>query len=290
MHPLEKRLRAHGGIATLQELGTTPTEQRALARAAAHGTLERVRRGVYAAKDVAPDVVRAARMGGRLTGVSALRHHGLWVPPGVTAEQLHVKVRVAMSVRDRPALGRLYWTRERTSPQFGVAPLERVLAVASETLPRAQAVAVLDSALRRTPLTPTDLALVAGQWRPAARAAAALADERAESGTESVLRVLLRESGIRAVPQAPLPTGDFARADLLVGDRLLIECDSEAHHADPSRRRADLARDALLMSLGFMVMRFDYRRVFEYPADVLAEVAAVVERGEHLSGPPTRLT
>lgn len=207
-------------------------------------------------------------------------------PPGPSPE-FHVEVRASISVTERPAWARVWWTREKTTPQFGVAPLESVLAVAAASLPLPVAVAVLDSALRRTWLTPTALAVMAGSWSAPARRAASLTDIRSESGTESALRVLLGEAGFQASPQPRLPIAEHARADLLLGDRLLIECDSEEHHAAPERRRADLARDAHLVSLGFIVLRFDYRRVFAHPDDVVAEVAAVVERGDHLSARPT---
>jgi len=84
------------------------------------------------------------------------------------------------------------------------------------------------------------------------------------------------------------PTGDLDRADLLVGDRLIIECDSEAHHAEPSHRRADLRRDELLVALGYLVLRLDYRQVFDDPSGVVAVVEAIVARREHLSARPTR--
>lgn len=284
------RLRSLGGVASLADIGATPTEQRALARAFSRGLLIRPRRGVYALPDAHPDVIRAARIGGRLTGVSALEHHGLWVPPAHENTELQVEVPVSISVPP-PGAGtfqaRVHWVRGHAAPRFGVAPLEVVLARAASDLPRPFAVAVLDSALRATPLTPVGLAFLAAHWRPRARAAAALADERSESGTESVLRVLLREAGIHATPQAPLPLGGGQRADLLVGDRLLIECDSEAHHADPANRRADLRRDESLMALGFIVLRPDYRQVFGDPAGVVATVAAIVARGDHLSARPT---
>jgi very-short-patch-repair endonuclease len=177
----------------------------------------------------------------------------------------------------------VHWLSAGSRPRFGVAPLEATLTRATNDLPLSFAVAVLDSVLRATPLTPVELQFLAADWRPKARAAAALADQRSESGTESVLRVLLHEAGIHATPQAPLPIGDFARADLLVGDRLLIECDSEAHHAEPSNRRADLRRDESLMALGFIVLRPDYRHVFDDSAGVVATVAAIVARGDHLS-------
>jgi len=133
-----------------------------------------------------------------------------------------------------------------------------------------------------------DCTLLAEQSAPAARRAFSLVDGRSESGTESVLRVLLHEAGIPAIPQPPLPLGYRERADLLVGDRLLIECDSDAHHAKPESRKADLRRDAWLTSLGFVVLRFDYSEVFDDPAGVVATVAAIVERGDHLSPRPGR--
>lgn len=240
--------------------------------------------------DVDPDICVAAAVGGRVAGVSALRQHGLWVPPGASST-LHVEV--ADEVRERPADAGdrtvlVHWLPPGSRPRFGVAPLEATLARAANDLPLPFAVAVLDSALRVTPLTPVQLQFLAAGWRPRARAAAALADERSESGTESVLRVLLREAGIHSTPQAPLPIGDFARADLLVGDRLLIECDSEAHHAEPANRRADLRRDESLVALGFLVYRPDYWQVFGDPTGVVATVAAMVARGDHLSARPGR--
>lgn len=291
MGALDDVLRACGGIASVRELGVTPSQQRALARAATRGDLIRVRTGVYALPDAPADIVRASQIGGRLTGVSALEHHGLWVPPALASAELHVEARVAVAVRRKCAEGlrvRINWTRERTNPQFGVAPLSSVLGRAAADLPRHFAVAVLDSALRSTPLTRVDLQLDAAAWPPRARAAAALADERSESGTESVLRVLLHEAGIHTTPQAPLPLGGDQRADLLIGDRLLIECDSEAHHAEPASRRADLRRDESLVALGYIVVRLDYRQVFEDPAGVVATIAAIVARGDHLSARPTQ--
>ena len=257
----------------------------------------RVRHGVYALPDAHPDVIRAAAIGGRVTGVAALPHLGLWTPPPHEAREFTVEVRVSTTVRAevsgheapaRSGVPRIHWTRERTNPQFGLAPLESVLARAAEALPLPHAVAVLDSALRHTPLTRRELALAAARWRPPARAAAAMVDERSDSGTESVLRVLLHEAGIPTTPQPPVPIGDRARADLLVGDRLVIECDSEAYHAETSHRRADLRRDEVLMALGYRVLRLDYSQVLGDPAGVVATVAALVSRGDHLSVKPTR--
>lgn len=285
MIDIEGLLRPAGGIALVGDLALSASEHRALVRAAQRDLVLRVRTGVYALPDLSADVLHAARVGGRVAGISALEHHGLWVPPRAAAA-LHIEVGESMRIRDAvhdmPVI--VHWMPAIARPRFCVAPLDAALARAAADLPRPHAVAVLDSALRRSPLTPIDLRFLAQHWRPRARAAAALADGRAESGTESIMRVLLLDAGIRATPQVRLPIGDLARADLLVGDRLIIECDSDAHHSDPASRRADLLRDALLMSLGFIVLRVDYRRVLRHPDQVVAEVAAIVQRGDHLSG------
>ncbi|WP_157985608.1 endonuclease domain-containing protein [Microcella alkaliphila] len=157
------------------------------------------------------------------------------------------------------------------------------------SLPVPFAVAVLDSALKRGHLRGREWALFAAQAPRAAREVISRVDGRSESGTESVLRVLLQDAGIPATPQPPLPLGYGERADLLVGDRLLIECDSEEHHAKPESRKADLRRDAWLTSLGFVVLRFDYSQVFTDPLGVVETVASVVERGDHLSLRPGEL-
>src|SRR4051794_14421144 len=82
-------LTAHGGIAHLADLtrdGVTATQRTA---AVAEGRVIRVRNGWFALPDAPPDRVRAIRIGGRLSCVSALADHGLWVMPD---ERLHVSV------------------------------------------------------------------------------------------------------------------------------------------------------------------------------------------------------
>ena len=260
MSPVQSLIRSRGGVASVRDLGASRSQQRTLARAVTRGALLRVRTGVYTVPDAHPELIHAARIGGRLSGVSALVHHELWTPPGSLPARLSVEVHVSITARRGLVSGltpRISWLRQRPHPQYGVAPLPVVLARAANDLPLPFAVAVLDSALRSTPMTPVGLAFLASSWRLAARAAAALADKRSESGTESVLRVLLHEAGIHSMPQAPLPLG--------------------------RNERADLRRDESLLALGYLVLRVDYQQVFEDPGAVVAAISAIVARGDHLS-------
>jgi very-short-patch-repair endonuclease len=154
------------------------------------------------------------------------------------------------------------------------------------TEPEHVAVAILDSALRSAPIGTIDLAIVQRSLPQRHARVFSLVDRAAESGTESILRVLLAQVGVVARPQAAIPFSDLGRVDLLVGDRLVIECDSEAHHGGAGSRLRDLRRDAALAALGFIVLRFDFAQVMFDSDSVLAAVQAYVDRGLHrdLSG------
>ncbi|HEY8317974.1 MAG TPA: DUF559 domain-containing protein [Amnibacterium sp.] len=68
--------------------------------------------------------------------------------------------------------------------------------------------------------------------------------------------------------------------DCLIGERLVIELDSIAHHSDPT---ADRHRDALLSALGYRVLRFMAKQVDESWPEVEEAVLAAISRGDHLA-------
>jgi very-short-patch-repair endonuclease len=165
---------------------------------------------------------------------------------------------------------------------FGLSSLAETLRQVAATQPLALAVATIDSALRRTALSPLDLLFLAQHLPKTLRKPFELADGRSDSGTESVMRVLLLEAGLKPRLQVPIPLTDLDRIDILVGDRLVIECDSRQFHGGPDQRLRDLRRDADLAALGFIVLRFDYAQVFGSPETVLAAVLEYVRLGLHL--------
>ena len=77
-----------------------------------------------------------------------------------------------------------------------------------------------------------------------------------ESGTETLFVHGMAKVGVTVRQQVVIP--GVGRVDGLIGERLVIELDSLAHHSDP---RADRHRDALLSALGFRVLRFMYSQV-----------------------------
>lgn len=267
------------GIATAAELADRGLPGSSL-RAAAGSTITRIRAGVYALPDCDPEVLAAARIGGRLAGAAAARHHGIWAPP---ARRLVVEVPPGRHV-EQSVDARVLRPRRHHGRRYGVAPLPEALRQVLYTEPVPFAVAILDSALRRSPTTKLDLEFLCRGLPERRRSLLTLVDERAESGTESVVRVALRLAGIDAVPQVRVPLTDFDRLDLLVGDRLVIECDSREFHSTPEQLDRDNARDLLLIAMGFVVVRVRYRHAMHRLDDVIAAIRRLVDDGVHLDG------
>jgi len=290
---IETQIFTIGGVAhssTLRRAGITSDS---VERAAKRGDIVRVRRGIYASPRAHGDVIRAARVGGRLAGASAGRIHGLWVPPD---QALVVEVGAAAShLRDpddaakRLDLTRddvkILWARERRTlaQALGVASLAECIGqvAISETSPLATA--IIDSAIRRTPISRFDLAEIQARVPMTVGRCFELASSIPESGTESVLYAAMVKEGLAPRLQVPVPLTDLDRLDFLVGDRLVIECDSEEFHGRPGQRLRDLQRDAQLAALGLIVLRFDYRQVFYDLESVMAAIRTYIQLGLHLT-------
>jgi very-short-patch-repair endonuclease len=109
-----------------------------------------------------------------------------------------------------------------------------------------------------------------------ARRALPLADPRAESPMESVVRWLIHEAGLPA-PELQFGVRDgvgafIARADLAWPDRrVIVEFDGDVH-----RQRdvfvKDLRRQNRLVAAGWTVLRFTSADVLGRPEEVLAEI------------------
>lgn len=94
---------------------------------------------------------------------------------------------------------------------------------------------------------------------PQVRRLARLADARAESPPETVLRMIWREAGLPA-PEVNASVYDgsghfVARVDLLDREALLVVEYDGAHHSSAAQRSRDAARELELEALGYMVLK-----------------------------------
>lgn len=268
----------------LRRLGWTRHE---LVQGVSHGEILRVRQGWYALPATPTPALEAARVGGRLTCVSAARMLGL-AAPRTTA--LHVAVLPRASrLRDRrdhrirlrqSAAVVVHWRDDAVGSRL-VRPVIDSLLDMSYCQPAEMTVAAADSAIHAGILELDEWLLRTKALPAGLRSVVRQVDARSESIIESVTRVRLRALGLEPGIQVRIP--GVGRVDLLLGRRLVIELDGMAFHSDRERFEADRARDARASIRGYRVLRFSYRQVMTRWSQVRAAVLAAVARGDHLS-------
>ena len=242
------------------------------------GRLTRIRRGWYADSSVDATVQRAVRVGGVLSCVSALRHYGVWVPP---TDQLHIRMSEHHQAKGRLPNGiHVCPLPIRSAPTVAVDTLEDALLAAVRCLNNEGIVVVLDSILNQRLLRRDQLASILSGCPLRVRRLLAEADERAESGTESMVRFRLRRLGINVRSQVFF--GSVGRVDLLAGRRLVIEVDSREHHTGESTYEKDRRRDLVLVTHDMLVLRLTYRQIVYEWDETLEAIRLLIRSQAHL--------
>lgn len=232
----------------------------------------RVRQGWYSTPDALEPAVRAVRVGGRLTGVSALETYGLRVP---RRPQLHVAEPVGACRLRKPfdrfrRLSahdpvRVHWV-DRRGPggtPWRVSVADALLVVLAEEC-REIAVACASAVLHHRLLTPEQLAAVFA--RAPARVAGwqCLVSALDESHGETYARLWMIDAGIRFTQQV---WANGHRHDFRIGRCTFIEIDGGQH--DPnwtgegeSSWDSDFDRDTTVVIDGGRTQRFNYRQLY----------------------------
>lgn len=263
---------------TTAELTAHGRSARWIAEQVRAGRLVPIRKGHFHLPGAPDQVVRAVRVGGLATGATGAAALGLWTP---TDGRLTVAVpSTASRLRDpddarRPLTGdsvRVHWTGEPMPQQTlldRIAPVLVVLEHLLLTFAPVRALTAVDSALRERRIRPAELAVLRDRLPAHLAGVLALADARAESGLETVARVLLQLAGFRVVPQVEIP--GVGRVDLVVEGRLIVELDGQVWHA--GKFEEDRARDAVAARLGYRTLRFTYQQVMDEWPTVLAAIS-----------------
>ena len=285
MASVSRSIRDLGGIAGTFELrraGHTPTGIFAAVKA---GDAIRVRKGWYANVGTDPDVIRAWRVGGQLACVSAAAHHHLWVPElpeilHVAVPPLAARLRTPSDFHRRLAdvpdpMTRVHWTGTRSGDRTAVS-VSTALDQIFHCQPIDVGFVIFESALHLGRLDVFEFHELLDRVPKSARRLMRLADGNSESGSESLLKLMLTR---RAIPfRQQVQIGDIGRVDFLIGDRLVIEVDSKLHHSDPYN---DRRRDAELSIDGRRVLRFMYSQVVHEMPTVEAAIISALARSDH---------
>jgi very-short-patch-repair endonuclease len=277
--PDERVLHRHELLA----LGFSP---RQLTTAVREGTLIRLRRDCYVRAGSDRALATAVRIGGHLTCVSAL---GM-IDPEVFVfahDHLHVHADRSASRLRGPGGGTQRWRKHeagdvrlsrRALTQLPAArhvlAIQDVIGQLVRCLPERELIATLDSLLHRRIVDQPLLREVFAGLPNKYRCVLDKIDGRAESGTESFLRLLLVELGIDFAVQVRI--AGVGRVDFMIAGFLIVECDSKAHHEGWEKQRSDRRRDMKAAEQGYCTLRILAEDIFHHPESVRAALLGLL--------------
>jgi very-short-patch-repair endonuclease len=217
----------------------------------AEGRLIRARKGRYLPGDTHPGVVRAVSLGGRIDCVSLLHLLGVHV---LEHRALHVQITNGASRLPEPGADVVrHWRVTDAHLTAVAAPLVEALVQACRCQSPRDAIATLDSALHLGLVDYRDIAEVFARLPQRFGILRQLIDARAESGPETIMRLLLRSLGRHVEVQVQLD--GVGRVDLIVDGWLIVECDSRAFHEGWEAQKRDRHRDIAAAGLGYTTIR-----------------------------------
>jgi len=240
------------------------------------GTLIRLREGVFVLADCDTACADAVRVRGRLACVSELKRHGDFV-----RDRHDHHVHIERTNARLPSVPRGWRVHRRAlvrtpDPRaMSVEVFDALLDAVQCQEPRA-AIATLDSAVHRGLLRRDEIddffAALPRRYRRLRR----LLDPRAESGPETLVRLMLR--GLGCTFDLQVPIAGIGRVDILVDGWLIIECDSKEFHSDGESQKEDRRRDLAAAQLGYCTIRFVAEDIMWRPEVVLAALRGLIGR------------
>lgn len=272
-----------GGMLQKRKLVVRGARDADLTHAVKSGAVSRARQGWYTTLPDDDLRVRAVRVGGRLTGISAVIQAGGWVlgryPLHISVPDNAARLRSPQDRRVRfdPLLHAnvvMHWD-ERDLSQRGtttsVALLDALYRVVlDESLETA--IATLDWALHDSHIDRLDFESLVLRLPAAFSDIGSWVDARCESLPESLSRTRLRLRGHSVVSQVRL--GELERIDLVVDDCVGLEVDGEEFHLD--RFEYDRSKDLAITIADLHALRPSARMVFHSWDTVLQAIESAI--------------
>ena len=299
---LSQLVRTYGGVLGAPEAVRAGVTTSALSAAVKAGELVRVRRGGFVEaglwRSAPPDARYALTVRATLAardGAGAASHHAALVLHGLPIYGYDTtRVDLVAHVKRTTTAGRVV-----VHPQIGAVvetdgglatDIATALVHATAVTGVVAGVVSADRALatRRCSMTQLHEAAAAAQPLRAHRRLArmlALLDARSESVAESRARLIFIQAGLTVRSQVKIadPGGAVvARADLLIGEWVVVEVDGAGKYADDPDGRAlfrEKLREDRLRELGYEVVRVTWADLAD-PARLIVRVRAAMARAE----------
>lgn len=285
-----------GGAAGRAYLVARGHDDRTLRSAVRSGAVARPRRGWYSVWSDDDPRTHALRIGGRLTGLSAIAAMGGWVhrrgrmhvAVPVNASRLRCPRRRAVSFSRSPRRSQvvLHWTRETHDRDVstGTVGLIEALEVSVATESLEDAVAAIDWARRANLIDVIDLHALAARVPRRVRAAVWMSSDACHSLPESLVRTRLVQRGL-AVAEQVILASDPSPIDLVIEGVIGLEIDGDQFHRDRFERDRD--KDLAITVEGLHAIRPSARNVFSNWKRVeTAIVSALRARGVQMPPDP----
>lgn len=262
---------AHASYRDLRAAGMSRTDIDSSLRS---GRMLRARRDIYLPGDVPKGLLRAVQLGGRLDCLSLLAASGVFAQE---TSRLHVQFdRGASRLPPRGAETCAHWRTSSAFARDSSTPLVEALTQSAACQPPRSLVASLDSAWHQRLIDEAGVGEIFQRLPRRYRRLRPLLDPSAESGPETLLRLILRSLGLRWSTQVFIP--GVGRVDFVVEGWLIIECDSKAHHSSWDSQRADRRRDRAAAAAGFLTLRLMAEEILYAPDAVRSSIAGLKPR------------
>jgi very-short-patch-repair endonuclease len=283
----ERAIRAAGGFLRRAQLLERGIHDEQIRTALAARQIFRVRHGWYAVPDAHEEAVRAVRVGGRLTGISALASYGFRVPRTGT-----LSVAVARNAcrlrdsRDRTARlsgddVRVEWGdihRSQHSSAWRV-PIDDALLSVLRHHPRDVAVACVSAVANRRRWGRARVASLFARAPLFAQRWQRLVSALDESHGETFFRLWILDEGLTCEQQVHVPGA--GRLDFRMSPHVFVEIDGGQHDPawtgeGPSTYERDHDRDAVVALDSGRTFRLTYRQLYTTWAMCLSGVVQAV--------------
>jgi very-short-patch-repair endonuclease len=278
-------------IASRAELFALGATGRQLTTAVRVRELVRVRRDHYSLPATDRHLVEAVRVGGKLACTSALADAGVFI---FDSKRTHLHLAKSASRSRSPHSHRvplghgnrrdieLHWKRlvDPTAATRDRVGLVDGLIQASSCQDLRYTIASIDNALHQRLIGESEISTIFDALPANRQYLRGLLDARAESGQESVLRLLLQHAGLRFEVQVHIP--GVGRVDFLVEGILILEADSRLAHDGWDAHVRDATRDITSGQLGYLTLRPLYEHTMHQPELVLAAIRGVLDSGRAL--------